>query len=52
MLLMDGKAMRACLLTVAKVAWKKLLMVEGFSEREREAYVWAFAIRELPLQGE
>jgi len=43
MILMDGKAMRACLLTVAKVAGKKLLTVEGLSEREREAYVWAFA---------
>jgi len=43
MLLMDGKAMRACLLTVAKVVGKKLLTVEGLSEREREAYVWAFA---------
>jgi len=43
MLLMDGKATRACLLTVAKVAGKKLLTVEGLSEREREAYVWAFA---------
>jgi len=43
MLLMDGKAMRACLLTVAKVAGKKLLTMEGLTEREREAYVWAFA---------
>ena len=43
MLLVDGKAMRACLLTVAKAAGKKLLTVEGLSEREREAYVWAFA---------
>jgi aerobic-type carbon monoxide dehydrogenase small subunit (CoxS/CutS family) len=43
MLLMDGKAMRACLLTVAKGAGKKLMTVEGLSEREREAYVWAFA---------
>ncbi|TGE36197.1 selenium-dependent xanthine dehydrogenase [Desulfosporosinus fructosivorans] len=43
MLLMDGKAMRACLLTVSKVAGKKLLTLEGLSEREREAYVWAFA---------
>ena len=42
MILVDGKAMRACLLTVAKVAGKKLLTVEGISEREREAYVWAF----------
>ena len=43
MLLVDGKATRACLLTVAKVTGKKLLTVEGLSEREREAYVWAFA---------
>ncbi len=43
MLLMDGKAMRACLLTVAKVAGKKLITVEGLSERERETFVWAFA---------
>lgn len=43
MLLLDGKAMRACLLTVAKVVGKKLVTVEGLSEREREAYVWAFA---------
>jgi len=43
MILMDGKAMRACLLTVAKVAGKKITTVEGLSEREREAYVWAFA---------
>ncbi|HWQ43540.1 MAG TPA: selenium-dependent xanthine dehydrogenase [Desulfosporosinus sp.] len=43
MLLMDGKAMRACLLTVAKVAGKKLMTLEGLSEREREAYVWAFS---------
>ena len=43
MLLVDGKATRACLLTVAKVTGKKILTVEGLSEREREAYVWAFA---------
>jgi len=42
MILVDGKAMRACLLTVAKVTGKKLLTVEGISERERETYVWAF----------
>lgn len=43
MLLVDGKAMRACLLTVAKASGKKLLTVEGLSEREKEAYSWAFA---------
>jgi selenium-dependent xanthine dehydrogenase len=43
MLLVDGKAMRACLLTLAKVAGKKLLTVEGLSEQEHEGYAWAFA---------
>lgn len=43
MLLVDGKAMRACILTVAKAAGKKLLTVEGLTDREKEAYSWAFA---------
>jgi len=43
MLLVDGKAMRACILTVAKASGKKLLTVEGLSEREKEAFTWAFA---------
>lgn len=43
MLMVDGKASRACLFTVAKASGKKLLTVEGLTEREREAYAWAFA---------
>ncbi|EHQ88470.1 selenium-dependent xanthine dehydrogenase [Desulfosporosinus youngiae] len=43
MLLADGKAMRACILTVAKASGKKLLTIEGLSEHEKEAYTWAFA---------
>ncbi|SHH97054.1 selenium-dependent xanthine dehydrogenase [Desulfosporosinus lacus] len=43
MLLVDGKAMRACILTVAKASGKKLQTVEGLSEGEKEAYTWAFA---------
>ena len=43
MLLVDGKAMRACLLTVAKASDKKLLTVEGLSEQEKDTYTWAFA---------
>ncbi|AET67037.1 selenium-dependent molybdenum hydroxylase 1 [Desulfosporosinus orientis DSM 765] len=43
MLLVDGKAMRACILTVAKASGKKLLTVEGLSDQEKEAYSWAFA---------
>jgi len=43
MLLVDGKAMRACLLTVAKMSGKKLMTVEGLPDREKEIYVRAFA---------
>lgn len=43
MVLVDGKAMRACLLTVSKVNGKQVQTVEGLSEPEREAYAWAFA---------
>lgn len=43
MILVDGKATRACLLTVAKASGKKLLTVEGLSEKEKDAYSWAFA---------
>jgi selenium-dependent xanthine dehydrogenase len=41
--LADGKPIRACLLTVAKVSSKKILTVEGLSKSEKEAYAWAFA---------
>ena len=34
--LVDGRAMRACLLTVAKVSGKQVLTVEGLSNRERD----------------
>lgn len=40
MILVDGKAMRACLLTVAKVADKQLFTVEGLPDRE--IFAWAF----------
>ena len=43
MILVDGKAMRACLYTVAKVSGKQLMTVEGLSAREKESYSWAFA---------
>ncbi|SDE88801.1 selenium-dependent xanthine dehydrogenase [Sporomusa acidovorans] len=43
MVLLDGKATRACLLTTAKVNGKKLLTVEGLSEQEKNIYSWAFA---------
>jgi len=40
--LVDGKAWRACKLTVAKVQGKAVTTLEGLSSREREVYSWAF----------
>lgn len=43
MVLVDGKAVRACLLTLAKVNDKQVITVEGLSEQEKAVYSWAFA---------
>ena len=43
MVLLDGKAMRACVLTTAKINGKTLLTVEGLSTQEKDCYSWAFA---------
>lgn len=43
MVLLDGKAVRACLLTTGKIDGKEVLTVEGLSPRERDVYSWAFA---------
>ncbi|GAA0121826.1 MULTISPECIES: selenium-dependent xanthine dehydrogenase [Clostridium] len=43
MILVDGKAMRACLLTTAKANGKNILTVEGLSEKEKDVFVWAFS---------
>jgi len=43
MVVLDGKAVRACVLTTAKVSGKTLVTVEGLSEREKAIYSWAFA---------
>ncbi|MGO8760098.1 MAG: selenium-dependent xanthine dehydrogenase [Terracidiphilus sp.] len=40
--IVDGKAVRACTLTVAKVHGKSVTTTEGLSAREREIYGWAF----------
>lgn len=40
--LVDGTALRACTLTVAKVHGKSVMTVEGISPREKEVYAWAF----------
>ena len=40
--LVDGKAWRACKLTVAKVQGKAVTTLEGLPAREKEIYSWAF----------
>ncbi|MDF2570058.1 MAG: selenium-dependent molybdenum hydroxylase 1 [Sporomusa sp.] len=43
MVLVDGKATRACLFTLAKVQGKQVITVEGLSETEKQVYNWAFS---------
>jgi selenium-dependent xanthine dehydrogenase len=40
--LVNGKAWRACTLTVAKVHGRAITTIEGLSARERDVYSWAF----------
>ena len=40
--IVDGKAVRACILTTAKAAGKTVLTVEGLTDFEKEAFVYAF----------
>jgi selenium-dependent xanthine dehydrogenase len=43
MVLVDGKAAKACLLDAGKVEGKDVVTVEGLSPREKSVYAWAFA---------
>lgn len=43
MILVDGKALRACLFTTAKASGKDIKTVEGLSEFEKEVYSRAFS---------
>lgn len=43
MILVDGRAMKACVLKTSKVEGKNIVTVEGLSERERDVYAWAFS---------
>lgn len=40
--LMDGKKTKACIVKTSKCVGKKIITVEGLSEREKEVYVSAF----------
>ena len=43
MVLVEGKAQRACLLDTDKLAGKKVTTIEGLSAREKAVYAYAFA---------
>jgi selenium-dependent xanthine dehydrogenase len=43
MVLVDGKAARACLFTAAKLDGRRVVTVEGLSRREQDVFAWAFA---------
>lgn len=40
--IVDGKATRACILTTKKAVGKNIITVEGLSDKEKEAFVYAF----------
>lgn len=42
MVLLNGNAMRACILTLDKIQGKEVTTIEGISERERDVFAWAF----------
>ncbi|WP_425538545.1 2Fe-2S iron-sulfur cluster-binding protein [Microaceticoccus formicicus] len=39
----DGKLIRACIMKLSKLEGKKIITIEGLSERERDVYGYAFA---------
>jgi len=41
-IVIDGKAVKSCVLTTKRAAGKNIVTVEGLSEREQEAFVHAF----------
>ena len=41
-ILVDGKPMRACIITTEKANGKNILTVEGLSQQEKDAFVYAF----------
>lgn len=42
MVIVDGKAVKACILTIEKVNGKQITTIEGFSQRERDVFAYAF----------
>ncbi len=44
MILVDGKPTRACVLKTQRAAGKEIVTVEGLTDLEKEAYVYAFGV--------
>lgn len=44
-IIVDGKAVKACVMNLEKANCKNIITVEGLSEKEKEAYVYAFGIK-------
>lgn len=42
MVIVDGKAIKACILTTEKVHGKEITTIEGFTERERDVFAYSF----------
>ena len=42
MILVDGKTVKACILTTEKVNGKEITTIDGFTERERDVFAYAF----------
>ncbi|BDU78762.1 selenium-dependent xanthine dehydrogenase [Mesoterricola sediminis] len=43
MVLLDGKASRACLFNTAKLEGRKVVTVEGLTDREKDVFSWSYA---------
>ncbi len=41
--IVDGKTIRACIQKLSKLEGKKIQTIEGFTQRERDVFVYAFA---------
>ena len=44
-IVVDGKAIKSCVLTTKKAVGKTIITTEGLSEREKEAFVYAFGAK-------
>lgn len=43
MVIVDGKAMKACVLQTQKLVGKNVITIEGMTEREKDVYAYAFS---------